>query len=71
MVLKGQFYISTQELCDAVVAAEKVTKKQKEKRGKTKAKVRSYEAGNEEEVEEEGQDESESKIGDYIIVDVE
>ena len=71
MVLKGQFHISTQELCDTVIAAEKATKKQKEKKGKTKAKVRSYEAGNKKEVEEEGQDESESEIGDCIIVDVE
>ena len=71
VVLKGHFHISTQELCDAVVTAEKATKKQAEKKRKTKAKVRSYEAESEEEVEEEGQDDSESKIGDCIIVDVE
>lgn len=71
VVLKGQFHISTQELCNAVVAAEEATKKQKEKKRKTKAKVRSYEVETEEEVEEEGQDECESEIGDCIIVDVE
>jgi hypothetical protein len=71
VVLKGQFHISTQELYDAVVAAEKATKKQKEKKRKTKAKVRSYEVWNNEKAEEEGQDESESEIGDCIIVDVE
>ena len=70
VVLKGHFHISTQELCDAVVAAEKATKKQPKKKRKTKDKVRSYEAESEEEVEEEGQDDSESEIGDYIIVDV-
>lgn len=71
VVLKGYFHISMQKLCDAVVAAEKATKKQAEKKRKTKAKVKSYEAESEEEVEEEGQDDSESEIGDCIIVDVE
>ena len=33
VVLKGHFHISTQELCDAVVEAEKATKKQGGKRG--------------------------------------
>ena len=71
MVLKGQFHISTQELCDAVITAEKAPKKQKEKKRKTKAKARSYEVESEEEVDEEVQDDSESEIGDCIIVDVE
>jgi len=30
-----------------------------------------YKAESEEEIEEEGQDDSKSKIGDYIIVDIE
>lgn len=71
VILKGQFCISTQKLCDAVVAAEKATKKQEEKKSKITAKVRLYEAENEEEVEKQGQDESESEIGECIVVDVE
>ncbi|KAH7317195.1 hypothetical protein BKA65DRAFT_529750 [Rhexocercosporidium sp. MPI-PUGE-AT-0058] len=70
VVLKGHFHISTQKLYDAIVAAEKATKKQAEKKRKTKAKVKSYEAESEEEVEEEGQDDSKSEIGDCIIVNV-
>ncbi|MBN6743352.1 hypothetical protein JKG47_23415, partial [Acidithiobacillus sp. MC6.1] len=62
VVLKGYFYISTQELYNAIIAAEKATKKQKEKKKKTKAKVKLYEAKDKEEVEEEGQDKSKNKI---------
>jgi hypothetical protein len=43
VVLKGHFHISTQELCDVVVEAEKATKKQGGKKGKTKGKGVSYE----------------------------
>ncbi|KFZ23153.1 hypothetical protein V502_02368, partial [Pseudogymnoascus sp. VKM F-4520 (FW-2644)] len=70
VVLKGHFHISTQELCNAVVEAEKATKKPVGKKGKTKGKGVSYETESEADVEEEGQDESESDIGDCIIVDV-
>jgi hypothetical protein len=70
VVLKGHFYISTQELCDAVVEAEKATKRQAGKRAKTKGKTDLYETKSEGDVEEEDQDKSESEIGDCIIVDV-
>ena len=71
MVLKDYFYISTQELYNTIITAEKVTKKQAEEKRKTKAKVSLYKTENKEEVEEEGQDNSESKIEDCIIVNVE
>jgi hypothetical protein len=71
VVLKGYFYISTQELYNAIVTAKKATKKQAKKKRKTKDKVSLYKAESEEEVEEEGQDNSKSIIGDCIIVDVE
>ena len=60
-----------QELYNAIVAAKKATKKQAKKKRKTKDKVSLYEVESKEEVEEEGQDDSESMIGDCIIVDVE
>ena len=53
VVLNGHFYIFMQELCDAIVAAEKATKMQAKKKGKTKGKVSSYEVESKEEVEEE------------------
>jgi hypothetical protein len=71
VVLKGHFHISTQELCDAVVEAEKATKKQAKKKNKTKGKADLYKTDSEGDLEEEGQDESESEIGDCIIVDIE
>ncbi|APA15885.1 hypothetical protein sscle_15g106550 [Sclerotinia sclerotiorum 1980 UF-70] len=69
LVLKGHFHISTQELCDAVVEAEKATKVQTMKKGKGKGKVIEYETETEEDIGEEVEDESESDIGDCIIVD--
>ena len=71
MVLKDYFYIFTQELCDTVVVAEKAIKKQAEEKRKIKAKVSLYKVENKEEVKEKGQDNSESEIGDCIIVNVE
>lgn len=71
MALKGHLHISTQELCDVVVAAEKATEMQARKKRKSKAKVRSDEVENEQEVEKDGQDDSGSEIGDCIIVDLE
>ena len=71
MVLKGHFHISTQELCDAVVEAEKVTKRQARKKAKTKGKADSYETESKRDIEEEDQDESKNKVRDYIIVDIE
>lgn len=50
--------------------AEKATKKQGGKKGKTKGKGVSYNTESEADVEEEGQDESDSDIRDCIIVDV-
>jgi hypothetical protein len=71
VALKGHFYISTQELCDAVVAAEKDTKDRASKKRKTKGKEISEEAEIDRDTEEEAEDESESEIGDCITVDVE
>jgi hypothetical protein len=71
VILKGHFHISTQELHDAVVEAEKDTKSRVKKKVKTKKRAISYESENEEEDEEEAEDESESEIEDCIIVDVE
>ena len=70
VVLKGHFHISTQELCDAVVAAEKATKKRASKKRKTKDKEISEEAEIDGDTEEEAEDESESEIKDCIIVDI-
>jgi hypothetical protein len=70
VVLKGHFHISTQELCDAVVEAEKATKRQEGKKAKTKGKGISYEAESDEDIEEEAQDEIESDIEDFIVVDL-
>lgn len=71
VVLKGHFHISTQELCDAVVEAEKATKRRAGKKAKLKSKANSYEVESEVDIEEEGSDECESEIGDFIVVDVE
>ena len=70
VVLKGHFHISTQELCDTVVKAEKATKRQARKKAKTKGKADSYETESERDIKEEDQDESENEVGDCIIVDV-
>ncbi|APA05486.1 hypothetical protein sscle_01g002560 [Sclerotinia sclerotiorum 1980 UF-70] len=59
----------TIQLCDAVVEAEKATKVQTMKKGKGKGKVIEYETETEEDIGEEVEDESESDIGDCIIVD--
>jgi hypothetical protein len=69
VVLKGHFHISTQEICDAVVEAEKATKSQAKRKRETKGKGVSYEAGIDEEIEEEAEDQSESEVGECIIVD--
>jgi hypothetical protein len=71
LVLKGHFHISTQELCDAVLEAEKATRKAAKKKGKRKGNAVSYEAESEIDIEEEASNRSESEIGDCIIVDVE
>ena len=54
-----------------VVIIEKATKKQAEEKRKTKAKISLYKTENKKEVKEEDQDNSENKIGDCIIVNVE
>ena len=71
VILKGHFHISTQELCDAVVEAEKETKRKARTKGKKKAKAILYESESEEDIEEEARDKSESEIEDCIIVDIE
>ena len=71
MVLKGYFYISTQELYDIIVEAKKATKRQARKKAKTKGKADLYKTESEGDIEEEDQDESENEVGDYIIVDAE
>jgi hypothetical protein len=71
VILKGHFHISTQKLCDAVIEAEKATKKQAGRKREEKGKAIVYEAETDEDIEEEAEDDSESEIGDCIIVDVE
>jgi hypothetical protein len=68
VVLKGHFRISTQELCDAVVEAEKVTKTGGRTKAKTKGREILYDSEIEEVIEGEVQDESESDTEDCIIV---
>ena len=58
-----------QELCDAVVEAKKATKKQVGKKGKTKGKGVSYEVESDKDIEE-VENQSESDIGDCIVVNV-
>jgi len=58
-------------LYNIVVIIEKATKKQAEEKRKTKAKISLYKTENKKEVKEEDQDNSENKIGDCIIVNVE
>ncbi|KAK9482876.1 hypothetical protein V1527DRAFT_454610, partial [Lipomyces starkeyi] len=69
VVLKGHFHISTQELHDAVVAAEIETQQHARKKVKKRGKAISYEAKSEEDTEEEGKEDIESDIEDCIIVD--
>ncbi|ODQ71458.1 hypothetical protein LIPSTDRAFT_73139 [Lipomyces starkeyi NRRL Y-11557] len=71
VVLKGQFHVSTQELCDAVAAAQKDGKTRARKKRKKKGKGISYETESEGDIEEGTQDEFESDTEDCIIVDVE
>jgi len=54
-----------------MIIIEKATKKQVEKKKKTKAKISLYKTKNKKEIKEEGQDNSESKIEDCIIVNIE
>ena len=68
-ILQGKFHISTQELCNAVVQAEKATSKQKEKKGKKYANDTADKVENTEKVRE-GKDEFEDEIGECIIIDV-
>jgi len=70
MILKNHFHISIQELYNTVITTEKATKKQTKEKKKTKAKVSLYKTENEKEVKKEDQDNSESKIGDCIIVNI-
>ncbi|KFZ24776.1 hypothetical protein V502_00745 [Pseudogymnoascus sp. VKM F-4520 (FW-2644)] len=70
VVLKGHFHISTQELCNAVVEAEKAAKKPVGKKGRKRSKAALYEAESEEDVEDEALDAIESEDEDCIIVDV-
>jgi hypothetical protein len=70
VILKGHFYISTQELHKGVVEAELDTKTRAKKKMKTKGRAVSYEAESEEDIEEEARDELESEIEDCVIVDV-
>lgn len=70
VVLKGHFHISTQELCDVVVEAEKVTKTQARKKVKERGRELLYGTEIEEEIEGEAQDESESDKEGCIIVTI-
>jgi len=70
VVLKGHFHISTQELCDAVVAAEIETKNRARKKGKKKTEIMSDEAESEEDYEEHAPEETDGDMEDCIIVNV-
>ena len=69
VVLKGHFYISTQELYKVVVEAKSDTKSQAKKKIKTKGKEVLYKAKSKEDFEEEAINGSKSKAEDCIIVD--
>lgn len=69
VVLKNHFYISTQELCDAVVEAEKTTKYQVKRKRKRQSKSVLYEAEIDKNIEEKTEDQSESEVENCIIVD--
>lgn len=69
VVLKGHFYISTQELCDAVVEAEKTTKYQVKRKRKRQSKGVLYEADIDKNIEEKTEDQSEIEVENCIIVD--
>jgi hypothetical protein len=71
VILKGHFYISTQELCDVVIEAKKVTKRRAIKKGEKKENTVSYEAKSVEEITEEARNTSKSDTEDCTIVDVE
>ena len=49
--MKGQFHISTEELCDAVVAVESEKKRQAREKGKRKGKALLYNNESEEDFE--------------------
>ena len=67
--MKGHFYISTQELCDAVVEAEKTTKYQVKRKRKRQSKGVLYEADIDKNIEEKTEDQSEIEVENCIIVD--
>ena len=71
VALSGHFLISTQDLCDAVVAAEKATKERASKKAKRNGKKKTDKAEVEANDREEAEDESGSENGACIIVDVE
>ena len=58
VILKSYFYISTQELYNTVVEAEKDTKEKAKKKKKKKTKTILYKSESRKEVEEEDQEES-------------
>jgi hypothetical protein len=62
VILKGHFYISTQGVCDAVIEAEKSTKKQAGRKREKRVKDIVYQAGTDEDVEGDTEDDSESEI---------
>jgi hypothetical protein len=69
VVLKGHFHITTQELCDAVIEAEKATQNLTKKKRKTKNKRTSLDTEIDEYIEEELREQSESDSGSCIVVD--
>ena len=71
VVLKGHFHISTQELCNVVVQAEKETKKQVKGKGKKKGKAIIYKTESDKDEEEEAEDQIETNTEDYIIIYIE
>jgi hypothetical protein len=69
VILKGHFHVSTQELCDAVVEAEKATQNLSKKKRKTKDKRTSSDDEIDKYIEEKAGEQSESDSGSCIVVD--
>jgi hypothetical protein len=71
VVLKGHFHISTAELRDAVIQAEKDTKRQDRGYDNKKSKQQDNDTGDEEDDAQEAGEETDTDIEDCIVVDVE
>jgi hypothetical protein len=69
-ILKGHFVISTQELHDAVAAAERDTKARANRKDRIRSKDSVFKAETREELEGDSQEELDTDTEDCIIVNV-